>query len=140
MSHAMSKTLPPIAAPLIIAATAACGCVLLNLADPTTPGGPTPVCPTKALFGINCPFCGTARMLYSLCHLDLAAALRYNALTFALVLLLIWSWIAWTGGILGKHIPTWHRWRYTPWVIGIVVAIWTVIRLLPFEPFRSLQV
>lgn len=43
------------AGPLLVAAGAVCGCAALAVADPTTPGGPTPVCPTKALLGITCP-------------------------------------------------------------------------------------
>jgi len=39
------------------------------------------VCPTKALLDIDCPGCGGMRMVYSLLHGDIGAALRYNALS-----------------------------------------------------------
>ena len=33
-------------------------------------------CPIRISFGINCPFCGGTRMLYSLCEMDLYKAFR----------------------------------------------------------------
>ena len=128
------------AAPLAVAAGAMCGCFLLTLADPTTPGGPTPLCPTKALLGINCPGCGTARMIYSLCHLDIPAAVHYNAVGFLALILVGWSWLSWFATTLGKRIPKWNDWRYSSIAVGVVITVWFVVRLLPWEPFASLQV
>jgi hypothetical protein len=59
------------------------GCAVVWLGNPAVPGGILPVCPTKALFGIDCPGCGSLRMINSLLHLDLTEALRYNALGLA---------------------------------------------------------
>ena len=52
-------------APLLVAATSTLVCTAIWVGDPTTPNGPLPVCPTKALLGIDCPGCGSLRMLYS---------------------------------------------------------------------------
>ena len=95
------------AGPVLAVCGAVCGCFVLNWADPTTPGGPTPLCPTKALFGIDCPGCGTARALYSLTHLDVSAAVRYNILAVVAVILVGWSWCVWLGRTLGKRVPDW---------------------------------
>jgi hypothetical protein len=130
----------PAVAPLGVAAAGVCGCFLLTLADPTTPGGPTPLCPTKAIFGIDCPGCGSARMIYSLCHLDISAAISYNAVAFVGLLLLMWSWVVWLGKAFGKRLPNWQDWRYSSITVGVVIVVWGIIRVLPFEPFRSLQV
>ncbi|MDO4684936.1 MAG: DUF2752 domain-containing protein [Corynebacterium sp.] len=127
-------------APLAVAAGAVCGCFLLHLADPTTPGGPTPLCPTKAIFGINCPGCGSARMIYSLTHLDIPAAVHYNAVGVFALFLLAWSWLVWFGRTLGKRLPNWNNWKHSSLAIGIIIGVWFIIRLLPWEPFRSLQV
>ena len=135
-----SSRFHPAVAPLGVAAFGVCGCFLLTLADPTIPGGLTPVCPTKAIFGINCPGCGTARMIYSVCHLDIPAALSYNAVAFVGLFFVAWSWLVWLGRTLGKQLPNWQNWRYSSIAVAVVIVVWGIIRLLPFEPFRSLQV
>jgi Protein of unknown function (DUF2752) len=69
------------------------------------PGGILPVCPTKALFGIDCPGCGSPRMIYSLLHLDVTSAVHYNALGQVAVLLLLWAFRAWTyGRLVGRRV------------------------------------
>lgn len=128
------------AGPLIVAAGAVCGCAALAVADPTTPGGPTPVCPTKALFGVTCPGCGTARMLYSLAHFDVTGAIRYNAVALVAVVFLGWAWVVWMGRTLGMRLPTWAKWKWLPHVVITVLVVWTIVRLLPFEPFTGLHV
>lgn len=128
------------AGPLLVAGGVMCGCAALAVADPTTPGGPTPVCPTKALLGIPCPVCGTARMVYSLTHLDITGAIRYNAVTLVLALLLVWWWVVWLGRTLGTRLPNPFAWRPMPKVIIGVLVVWGIIRLLPFEPFTALRV
>ncbi|RSM77400.1 hypothetical protein DL991_19940 [Amycolatopsis sp. WAC 01375] len=127
--------------PLAIAAGAGLGCVVLWLGDPTTPGGPLPVCPTKSLLGIACPGCGGMRMVYSALHGDIPAALHYNAVSFVVVLLLVWSTAAWAVGRLrGRAVNSWLHWRWTPLAFGVVFVVWFIIRNLPFAPFTSLYV
>lgn len=128
------------AGPLLVAAGAIGGCIAVNAADPTTPGGPVPVCPTKAIFGITCPGCGTARMLYSLTTFDLTGALRYNAVALVTVLALVWSWFAWFGRTVGRDLPDWLSWKWLPHTITIVLVVWFIVRLLPFAPFTALAV
>jgi hypothetical protein len=128
-------------APLGVAALAGCACVAIWLGDPTTAGGPLPVCPTKALLGIDCPGCGSLRMIYSLLHFDVASALRYNAVAVVAVLLLVWAYGAWTyGRLTGRRIPSWQYQRWSAAVTLVVVSVWFVVRNLPFEPFRSLYI
>lgn len=127
--------------PLAVAVGCGIGCVAVWLGDPTTPGGPLPICPTKALFGIDCPGCGGLRMMYSLLHGDIPAALRYNAVSFVVVLLFVWSTAAWAVGRLrGRPVDSWLHWKATPWVFGVVFALWFVVRNLPFAPFSGLRV
>ncbi|QMV86198.1 DUF2752 domain-containing protein [Corynebacterium hindlerae] len=136
----MSRLTSHPVAPLFVGATAVCGCVAVAVADPETPGGVIPVCPTKALLGINCPGCGSMRMIQCLTQLRFSDALRYNALGLLFVLILIWAWVAWLGKTCGKKIPDFLQWKHAPVVVGVLIAVWFVIRVLPFEPFRSLQV
>lgn len=123
----------------VVGAAACCGIVLWG--DPTTPGGPLPVCPTQALFGVDCPGCGGMRMLYSLLHGDLGAALHYNAVTVVVLALCGWSLVAWTvGRWRGRWVASWLHWRWTPIAAGAVVVAWFVVRNLPFPPFAALAV
>ncbi|WP_236684275.1 DUF2752 domain-containing protein [Corynebacterium epidermidicanis] len=109
-------------------------------ADPTTPGGVIPVCPTKALLGINCPGCGAMRMIQCLTQFRFADAVRYNALAVLFTVLLLWAWLAWLLKTLGKTMPNWTGWKWSPHVVGVLTAVWFVVRLLPFEPFAQLRV
>ena len=91
--------------PLLVAASTTLVCAAIWVGDPTTPHGPLPVCPTKALLGIDCPGCGSMRMLYSLMHGNLLAAARFNALGVVAVVLLVWAYLAWTyGRVTGRRI------------------------------------
>lgn len=129
---------PHPAGPAVTAAGAVSGCLAIAAADPATPGGPIPVCPTKALFGVPCPICGTARAIAALVHGDPAAALRYNALAVAAIGLAIWAWAAWAAAAAGARPFTWTGSARAWWAIGAAVAAWAVVRLLPFGPFAAL--
>jgi hypothetical protein len=130
-----------LAAPLGVAAVAAGGCALVWLADPTVPGGILPVCPTKALLGIDCPGCGSLRMIYSLLHLDVTAALRYNAVGMVAVLLLVWAYAAWTyGRVAGRRVLSWQHMRWSAPAALAVTLAWFVVRNLGFGPFPALYV
>ncbi|BDY26449.1 DUF2752 domain-containing protein [Mycolicibacterium mageritense] len=132
---------PRLGAPLGVAALAGCACVAVWVGDPTTPGGPLPVCPTKLLLGIDCPGCGSLRMIYSLLHGDVLAALRFNAVGLIALIFLAWAYAAWTyGRLANRRVRSWQHWRWSAVITLVVVSIWFVVRNLPFEPFVSLRV
>jgi len=81
------------------------------------------------------------RMLYSLMHGDLGAALRFNAVGVAALVLLIWAYAAWTYGRLsGRRVLSWQHHRWAAWCVLGVVCVWSVIRNLPMAPFNALYV
>jgi Protein of unknown function (DUF2752) len=128
-------------APLLVAASTTLVCAATWVADPTTPGGPSPVCPTKALLGIDCPGCGSARMLYSLLHGNVVAAARFNALGLVALVLLVWAYAAWTyGRVTGRRVRGWQHQRWAAMLTLVLVAAWFVVRNLPFAPFNALYV
>jgi hypothetical protein len=130
-----------LAAPVAVAAAAAGGCAVVWLANPTVPGGILPVCPTKALLGIDCPGCGSLRMIYSLLHLDFASALHYNALGLVAGVLLIWAFGVWTYGRLARrHVRSWQHLRWSAPVALALTVVWFVVRNLSFGPFPALYV
>lgn len=127
--------------PLAVAAGGVAVSAVVLAGDPTTAGGPLPVCPSKALFGVVCPGCGGMRMLYSALHGDIGAALHYNAVSFVIGFLLVCSTVAWTAGRLrGRRMRSWLHWRWTPLALSVVFGGWFVIRNLPFAPFDALYV
>lgn len=88
-------------APLLTGALTLGALGYLFAVDPNEPGH-YPLCPTKALLGIDCPGCGCMRGLYALTHGDLAGAADHNlllllAVPFALVLWVRWLMRAWRG-------------------------------------------
>jgi hypothetical protein len=128
-------------APLLVGAASALVCTATWVGDPTTPHGPLPVCPTKALLGIDCPGCGSLRMLYSLMHGNLLAAARFNALALAAVGLLVWAYLAWTyGRVAGRRVTSWQHHRWSAAVTLVLVVGWFVLRNIPFAPFNALYV
>lgn len=136
-----SPTLRRLAAPAAVAAASVAVCGFVAGADPTTPGGVIPVCPTKALFGIDCPGCGSTRMLYSLLHLDLVDALRYNAVGVAGLVLVIAAYLVWTWGrFRGRRIRSWQHRRWAPAIVLVVTLTWFVVRNIPVAPFTALRV
>lgn len=133
--------LSQLGAPIGVAVAAGLMCGAVWMGDPTTPGGPIPVCPTKALFGIDCPGCGSLRMVYSLLHGDLVGAVRYNAVGLVAVALLVWAYLAWTyGRVVGRRITSWQHQRWAAAVTLVVVTVWFVVRNIPVAPFTELRV
>ena len=79
--------------PFVAAAGAACGCVAVTLANPTDTG--IPLCPTKAILGFDCPFCGGLRAVSSLGRGNVSAALDHNVLVVALLPVVAIWWVFW---------------------------------------------
>lgn len=124
-----------------MAAGAGLVCAAVWFGDPTTPGGPLPVCPTKALLGIDCPGCGCMRMLYSVMHGDLLAAVKFNAVAVVALVLLVFAFATWTyGRAVGRRMWSWQHYRWSALVTMVVVLVWFVVRNLPFAPFTGLYV
>jgi hypothetical protein len=73
-------------------------------------------------------------MVYSLLHGRFLDALHYNAVTLLLLPLVVWVTVQWARG----RPPTWPRWA--PPVLMAVLAVWFVVRNLPFAPFTGLYV
>src|SRR3979490_1709835 len=86
--------LAALSAPAMVAAAACAGCLIVQMANPTAAGNVLPPCPTKALLGIDCPGCGSLRMIYSVMHGNVLAAARFNALGLAALVLLVWAYLA----------------------------------------------
>jgi hypothetical protein len=104
------------------------GLAYVGLGDPHSPDFVFPVCPFKALTGLNCPACGGLRMTHDVLHGDLGAAVVDNVfLLVGLPLLAAWLLLCWRRGQILMNKPA---------IVVIVVAAiaWTVARNLPGFP------
>lgn len=116
-------------------------CAAVWLGDPTSTGGPLPVCPTKALLGIDCPGCGSLRMISCLLNGDVTGAIRFNALGLVALSFLLWAFGAWTyGRIVDRRITSWQHHRWAAVVALVLASAWFVVRNLPMAPFTALYV
>lgn len=127
--------------PAIIAGAAGAACTVIWFGDPTNPDGHLPTCPTKLLFNLTCPGCGSMRAIYSLMHGDMLGALYYNAVGVIAIALLIVAFGIYCARLwTGRQIRSWQNFRYAPLTALVIVGTWFVIRNIPIEPLWRLHV
>ncbi|MFF5774743.1 DUF2752 domain-containing protein [Streptomyces californicus] len=120
-----------IAVPAGVFAAVAGAFAYVGAVDPNE-GGHYPVCPLLRLTGVLCPGCGGLRSAHAFITGDLGAALSANAVAtvgyvvFAAVWVL-WLVRSWRGRPLRLALAPAH-W----WAVGAVLAVFTVVRNLPF--------
>lgn len=117
----------------------ALGTLTLALLDPHTPGR-YPLCPTQALFGVDCPGCGGLRATHDLAHGNITEAFGHNALLVivapAVVLVLVRSiWLAWQGRAPRRLSA--RAFRLVSIVVVVALVVFTVVRNLPFGAFLA---
>lgn len=114
----------------------------IGLVDPNE-AGHYPLCPTKFMFGVDCPGCGGLRATHSLAHGDVAGAVSHNALFVLLVpviLFLLGRWVyrAWTGRTPAPTPESMRRGKRAMIALFILIAVFTVLRNVPmFSYFGS---
>jgi hypothetical protein len=128
---ARSRAAPYVAGGLLLS-----GCVVLAVVDPTH--GP-PLCPFKAVTGLDCPGCGGTRAAHQLFTGHLGAAVDFNVMAVLAMPFILWGLFVSLTAMLGGP-----RWRgisfsagWTRVALVVVVAFW-VLRNLPIAPFHWL--
>lgn len=81
-------------APVLTLVGSAAALGYLAAVDPNEPGH-YPLCPTQALFGVDCPGCGVMRGTHALLHGDVGGAVDHNVLLVVLVPLAVFLWARW---------------------------------------------
>jgi hypothetical protein len=134
------STQPGWLAPLALlgCVSAALGYVAAN--DPTDavrdPLGP---CLFRATTGLDCPGCGGTRMAWYLLHGNLPEAARHHLAALLLVPFVVFGYLSWTSSRLFGTRP-WRPGRVFWLTVAVGWVLFTVLRNLPFEPFRSFRV
>ena len=123
-------------APLGWGAAFGAATLYVALVDPNS-AGHYPLCPTKALTGLDCPACGGLRAIHSLTHGDVLGALDHNLLVtiaapVAVIVWAVWLWRRWrqVGPPSGAFTPLAARIPTAAWVVPLVVVLvgFTVLR------------
>jgi hypothetical protein len=119
-----------LALPAVVGAATLALTAYVAAVDPNEPGH-YPLCPTWALAGIYCPGCGMLRATHDLAHGDVAGALQRNPLAPVILVGLValyalWVVSRWTGRPL-----SWTPGRWTPWLLLVGFAVFTVARNVP---------
>jgi len=113
--------------PPLLAAAATVGVMGYLFAVDPNQAGHYPLCPTKALLGIDCPGCGCLRGLHSLAHGDVVGAADHNillllAVPFVIVLWVRWLMRAWRGVTPAVSVRT-LRMRNRAMIITLVAIL-----------------
>jgi hypothetical protein len=116
--------------PIGVAVLAAVGIAGVQVLDPAHTH--VPLCPFHTVTGLWCPLCGGLRSVYALTRLDLAGAIRDNALFVVAVPCLVYYWIDWLrrerAGLPERRFS--RASIATLWLIAIVFC---VLRNLPIS-------
>jgi len=113
------------------------GSLVLLFFNPTTTGF-FPVCPFRALTGLQCPGCGSTRACYQLMHLHPIAAFKLNPLMMLTLPFILYGLAGFTkSAVTGKpqrriFIPSIYLWAW----LAVVIFFW-VFRNTPWYPFVS---
>lgn len=128
---------PPWRGPVLVGIAASVGTLLVTIGDPNTTH--VPLCPLKAVSGLDCAFCGSLRATHSLTHGDLAGALDHNILFTLISPLLVVGWAVWLLRSLGHDVLP--RVQVPRWAMLSMIAValaFSVMRNLPaFAWFAS---
>lgn len=124
-------------APLATGVAVLGGLGYLAAVDPNTPGH-YPLCPTRALFGLDCPGCGALRGTHDLVTGNLAGALDHNVLLIVFLPLAVVLWVRWVMRAWTGRTPAVSRavvQRRTTVMITVLVAVLAFGVIRNFVPY-----
>lgn len=98
-----------------------------------------PACPLYSITGLACPGCGLTRGFHALFHGDVVTGLDLNALIPVWATIFAWVLVSLLLlAIRGKGLKMWPTAPRFLWSFMVVLAVFGVIRNLPFYPFSIL--
>ena len=135
-SQPNTKTARWVAAALAIAPLA--GAVVLFVFNPTEAWF-YPFCVFHRITGLHCPGCGALRAGHALLHGRLMDALSYNLFVMLSLPLIGYEWLSMVShAVRGRRLPPLPLRASWVWGLVIAIAVFTVLRNLPFAPFSWL--
>jgi hypothetical protein len=142
--HSVARKLPPdstIAGLTVLGFGGICLGAVLNL----TSGEVGIPCLLRMTTGLDCPACGTTRMMAALLRGDVPAALHFNAPVLVGSVVLAYLWLSWVLERFGlarlprPKLPARIQRLVYPGLI-VLAVVFMVLRNLPFAPFSALYV
>jgi hypothetical protein len=111
--------------------------VYVGLVDPSG-GGVYPLCPSRALLGVDCPACGGLRGTHDLLRGHVEQALDHNLLLPGFLAVLGVALALWLLPLVGRPARTLRSPRWATVGAVALVAAFTVARNLPLAPLEFL--
>lgn len=142
--HSVARNLPPdhtLAGLTVLGVGGICLGAVLNL----TSGEVGIPCILRATTGLDCPACGTTRMMAALLRGDVGAALHFNAPVLVGSVVLAYLWLSWVLERFGlvrlwrPRLPARVQRLVYPAIVVLAITF-MVVRNLPFAPFSALYV
>jgi hypothetical protein len=134
LATAHKSAMRRLAAPLAVAVAAVATSGVVGVVDPNQPGH-YPLCPFRAVTGLDCPGCGSLRCIHALSHLDVKAALDQNLFTVIALPFIAVTWVRWLQrSSRGQPRPAPLNPRVIKAIAFAVIAFW-IVRNLPGVPF-----
>lgn len=90
-----------------------------------------PLCPLKALTGLDCPLCGSLRAVHALTRADVVGAAGHNLVLVLAIPFAMGTWCAWVRRRAAGEThpaPAPPRWMFP--VLLVMVVAFTVVRNL----------
>lgn len=118
-------------APVGVLAGVAAAFAYVGAVDPNEPGH-YPVCPLLRFTGLYCPGCGGLRSAHAFVHGELGTAFGANALAvvgYGLFAVVMAVWLIRAVRAVPMRVTIGPAWW---WGIGAALALFTVVRNLPF--------
>lgn len=100
--------------------------------------GYLPECPFYQFTHLYCPGCGTQRGIHALLHGNISDAFAYNPLMIFSLIYVATEGVIWLVKRRLTHLRSVSSYRYTPWIIFVLVMVFWVTRNIPFAPFTLL--
>ncbi|MGA4842565.1 DUF2752 domain-containing protein [Streptomyces sp. G45] len=120
-----------LAVPFALLGAVAAAFAYVAAVDPNEPGH-YPACPLLYYTGVYCPGCGGLRSAHAVAHGDLAGALGANALAVVGYGVFAVLWTLWAVRAARGRPPRLDLGRGQLWALGALVALFTLVRNLPF--------
>lgn len=108
--------------------------VVIGLVDPRTGGVAIP-CIFRVCTGLECPGCGSTRVVHDILNLEIARAVSTNPLAVSIIVLAGFATIS---RLRNGRWPIWRVRKFATFLVVSGVGLFGVARNLPFEPFSSL--